>query len=68
MADKPLTPKAAWPADKTERRNVSDLVPYARNSRTHSAEQVDQIAASINEWGWTVPVLIDPHGARPLLD
>ncbi len=51
-----------WPADKTERRSVSDLVPYARNSRTHSAEQVDQIAASIKEWGWTVPVLIDPQG------
>lgn len=61
MADKPLTPKQ-WPADKVERRKVSDLVPYARNSRTHSAEQVDQIAASINEWGWTVPVLIDPQG------
>ena len=51
-----------WPADKVERRDVSELVPYARNSRTHSAEQVDQIAASINEWGWTVPVLIDPQG------
>ena len=51
-----------WPADSVERRKVSDLVPYARNSRTHSAEQVDQIAASINEWGWTVPVLIDPQG------
>jgi len=52
----------AWPADKVERRGVSDLVPYARNSRTHSEEQVSQIAASIKEWGWTVPVLIDPEG------
>lgn len=51
-----------WPADKVERRAVSDLVPYARNSRTHSDEQVAQIAASIKEWGWTVPVLIDPDG------
>jgi hypothetical protein len=51
-----------WPADKVERRKVSDLVPYARNSRTHSPEQVGQIAASIKEWGWTVPVLIDPDG------
>lgn len=55
-------PKTEWPADKIERRKVSDLTPYARNSRTHSDEQVAQIAASIKEWGWTVPVLIDPDG------
>jgi DNA modification methylase len=51
-----------WPADKVERRSVSSLVPYARNARTHSSEQVDQIAASIKEWGWTVPVLVDEEG------
>jgi DNA modification methylase len=51
-----------WPADQVERRKVADLIPYARNSRTHSDEQVGQIAASIKEWGWTVPVLIDPDG------
>ena len=51
-----------WPADKVERRKVSDLVPYARNSRTHSPEQVAQIAASIREWGWTMPILIDETG------
>ena len=51
-----------WPADKVERRKVADLIFYARNSRTHSAEQVSQIAASIKEWGWTVPCLIEPDG------
>ena len=51
-----------WPADKVERRKVADLIPYARNSRTHSDEQVGQIAASIKEWGWTVPVLIEADG------
>jgi ParB-like chromosome segregation protein Spo0J len=51
-----------WPADQVERRKVADLIPYARNSRTHSDEQIGQIAASIKEWGWTVPVLIDPDG------
>lgn len=50
------------PADHTERRKVSELVPYARNSRTHSDEQVAQIAASIKEWGFTNPILIDPDG------
>jgi ParB-like chromosome segregation protein Spo0J len=38
---------------------VSALIPYARNSRTHSDEQVAQIAASIREFGFTNPVLID---------
>lgn len=48
-----------WPADEIVRRPVAKLVPYARNARTHSKEQVRQIAASIREWGWTNPVLID---------
>jgi DNA modification methylase len=51
-----------WPADRVERRKVADLIPYARNARTHSDEQVAQIAASIREWGWTTPVLIDEAG------
>ena len=41
---------------------VSSLIPYARNSRTHSDEQVTQIAASIREFGFTNPVLIDSNG------
>jgi len=41
---------------------VSSLIPYARNSRTHSDEQVAQIAASIREFGFTNPVLIDANG------
>lgn len=51
-----------WPADAVERRPVASLVPYARNARTHSDAQVAQIAASIREWGWTVPVLVDEAG------
>jgi len=54
--------EARWPADAVERRPVAALVPFARNARTHSDEQVAQIAASIREWGWTVPVLIDEAG------
>lgn len=42
-----------------EYRSVEKLIPYARNSRTHSDEQVAQIAASIREFGWTNPVLLD---------
>lgn len=42
--------------------NIEKLIPYARNSRTHSDEQVAQIAASIKEFGFTNPVLIDADG------
>lgn len=51
-----------WPADKVERRKVSALLPYARNARTHSPEQVAQIARSITEFGFTNPVLVDETG------
>jgi site-specific DNA-methyltransferase (adenine-specific) len=50
------------PADKVEKWKISKLIPYARNARTHSDEQVGQIAASIKEWGWTTPVLVDEEG------
>ena len=40
-------------------RPVSELIPYARNARTHSDAQVAEIAASIREFGWTNPVLVD---------
>lgn len=57
-----MTDRMPWPADKIERRPVAALVPYARNARTHSEAQVAQIAASIKEWGWTNPVLLDETG------
>ena len=42
-----------WPVDR--------LRPYERNPRTHSEAQVDQIAASMVEFGWTNPILIDEN-------
>lgn len=44
---------------KITQRKVEELIPYARNSRTHSDAQVAQIAASIKEFGWTNPILVD---------
>lgn len=51
-----------WPAEVIERWKVADLVPYARNARKHSPTQIAEIAASIREWGWTIPALIDEAG------
>ena len=54
--------QTAWPADNIVRRKTKTLIPFARNSRTHSDEQVGQIAASIKEWGFTNPILVDETG------
>jgi hypothetical protein len=58
---KPQPEQDQWPADKVERQPIGNLLPYARNARQHSDAQIAQIAASIKEWGWTVPVLVDEH-------
>ena len=47
---------------QVETVSVSALQPYAHNARTHSRKQIRQIAASIEEFGWTNPVLIDGKG------
>ena len=52
MTDKPVMPS------KLERWPIERLVPYERNARTHSPEQVAQIAASIQEFGFTNPILV----------
>ena len=58
-----MTTKTHNPADKVERWKIEKLVPYARNARTHSDEKISQLAASIKEWGWTTPVLVDETGS-----
>lgn len=47
---------------KFEMRNVEDLIPYARNARTHSPEQIQRIAGSIKEFGFLNPVVISNDG------
>jgi len=42
-----------------EYKETADLIPYVNNSRTHSSEQVQQVASSIKEFGFTNPILID---------
>jgi hypothetical protein len=49
-------------ADRIELWPIDRLRAYERNPRTHSEAQVDQIAASMIEFGWTNPVLVDEQG------
>ena len=52
----------SWLADKIEQWPTAKLLPYTRNARTHSEEQVAQIAASIAEFGFTNPILAGSDG------
>ena len=56
------TSKPQWPANSVKRRSIGTLAPYAGNARTHSDEQVDEIARSMAEFGWTIPILLDERG------
>lgn len=51
-----------WPADKVERWPLDRLIPYARNPKRHSPENVAKIAASMREWGVTNPILVTEQG------
>jgi DNA modification methylase len=51
-----------WPADKVVRRSVAELEPYPKNARIHSEGQIAQIAKSIQQYGFTIPVLTDEQG------
>jgi hypothetical protein len=61
-SEKAPTGGPLWPADAVERWPIAKLIPYANNARKHSDAQIAQIAASIRQWGWTMPVLVDEAG------
>ena len=47
-----------WPADKVERRPIGELLAYPQNPMLHTEKQIQQIADSIREFGWTMPALV----------
>jgi hypothetical protein len=51
-----------WPAERTERWAIERLIPYADNARMHSEADIDKLAASLRQFGWTNPVLVDENG------
>jgi DNA modification methylase len=62
LTDAPHSAGLVALADRIELWPIERLRPYERNPRTHSEAQVDQIAASMVEFGWTNPVLVDEEG------
>lgn len=50
-----------WNAAEIEKMRVDDLIPYDRNPKIHPDTQIRQLANSIREWGWTMPILIDEN-------
>jgi hypothetical protein len=57
-----VTPERVLRDLVVERWPIGRLIPYARNARTHTEEQVAQVAASIIEFGWTNPILAGADG------
>jgi DNA modification methylase len=60
--NRPMIQPTSSAALTVQYRLVASLIPYANNARTHSEAQVAQIAASIVEFGWTNPILVDGQG------
>ncbi|MCK5550072.1 MAG: ParB N-terminal domain-containing protein, partial [Hyphomicrobiaceae bacterium] len=60
--EKPPAPAADLAELEIVYRKLATLIPYARNARTHSEEQINKIAASIQEFGWTSPMLVSDNG------
>ena len=50
-----------WAANKITKKKVKELIPYERNPKIHPDTQINQLANSIREWGWTQPILIDEN-------
>ena len=55
-------PSVAWPAAKVEIWPIKRLTANPRNARIHGPEQIEQIRASLREFGWTMPVLVRENG------
>ncbi len=55
-------PSVAWPAAKVEIWPIEQLTANPRNARIHGPEQIEQIRASLREFGWTMPVLVRENG------
>ena len=55
-------PSVAWPAAKVEIWPIERLTANPRNARIHAPEQIEQIRASLREFGWTMPVLVRENG------
>jgi ParB-like chromosome segregation protein Spo0J len=55
-------PSVAWPAATVEIWPIEKLAANPRNARIHGPEQIEQIRASLREFGWTMPVLVRENG------
>lgn len=57
-----LSESKHWPATEVKLRPIAELKPSLRNVRLHSEKQIDQIRASLRDFGWTTAVLVDEEG------
>lgn len=55
--------KNPWPAYVVEKWPISRLRPYKRNARSHGDRQIEQLRASLRQFGWTMPILASKNGS-----
>jgi len=51
-----------WTANEIVQKRIDELIPYDRNPRKHPDSQIEELANSIRQWGFTAPILIDEGG------
>ena len=53
---------SSWTATEIVQMQIADIIPYDRNPRTHPESQINELANSIRQWGFTAPILVDEEG------
>ncbi|WP_245513918.1 site-specific DNA-methyltransferase [Antarcticimicrobium luteum] len=60
--DASASPETIWMADKVVQTPLSDLKPYANNNRVHRAKNIEKLTASVAQFGFVAPILVDGNG------
>ena len=54
--------QSSWAANNVVQKSIMELIPYERNPKMHPESQIIELANSLRQWGWTMPILIDEAG------
>jgi len=54
--------QSSWAANNVVQKSILELIPYDRNPKVHPESQIIELANSLRQWGWTMPILIDEAG------
>lgn len=61
-SDAPASHRSIWMAEKVVQARITDLKPYANNNRIHTPKTIDRLKASVDQFGFVAPILVDGEG------